>query len=585
MKNKNILRIANEFKKEAVVPFWMWNDKLEKEKLKRQLLEIKEKGMNQVIIHPRFGLETPYLSEEWFDAVGFVLEEAASNKMKIWIYDELNWPSGYAGGKLLKKDPNLCGKHLVKTSKGYKVKKTSWKPAYSTDRYIDVLNPETTNSFIDLVYEEYWRRFKKYFGKVIVGFFTDEPGMYNNFADSDPNSIPWTENLPKHFKKINGYSLEKSLDFIFENQGHRSIEIRIDYWKTISKLYQESYFKPIQEWCHKRGVLFIGHVLTEEDMVNTARTQGNFFATMKYLDFAGYDLLSQLEPSALITSNLANSARKVFNLYGVTAETFGVFGWDLTRKEMDEVVKWQAQQGLTVLIPHALFYSLRGERYHDCPPSFMAHKFWRNFDKFVKSTKRVFQDTKLKKPKTAIYYPIESVWGYLSPGDTKQAYTIDKAFQAASFACFNINVEFDYLPDFSIENDSLDNYKFLILPKSEIISIKVLEKISQFIQKGGKVICMCGKPKFASKVSEQKRLKNLWKEIEKSVLYIDLPNAAPNQTVKSNFKVFIKNLLTKNLSPIWYARGIRVAKKFGYKKAIRLNKITGIENQLKLLLR
>ena len=46
MKEKELERIADSFKKEAVVPFWMWNDKLEKETLLHQLREIKTKGMN-----------------------------------------------------------------------------------------------------------------------------------------------------------------------------------------------------------------------------------------------------------------------------------------------------------------------------------------------------------------------------------------------------------------------------------------------------------------------------------------------------------------------------------------------------------
>lgn len=179
----------------------MWNDKLEKVKLSQQLQEIRERGMNQVIIHPRFGLETPYLTDEWFETVGFVVNEAEKSGMKLWIYDELNWPSEYTGGGVLRSNPELCAKHLVQLAGSYEVRDTSWKPAYSDDKYIDVLNPDATDSFIEVVYEEYWKRFKEHFGTTIVGFFTDEPGMYNNFADSDLGSIPWTDKLPAFFQK------------------------------------------------------------------------------------------------------------------------------------------------------------------------------------------------------------------------------------------------------------------------------------------------------------------------------------------------------------------------------------------------
>jgi hypothetical protein len=97
----------NIFKKEAVVPFWMWNDKLDVNKLKKQLVEIKTKGINQVIIHPRWGLPKKYyLSKEWFKVVSNILNFARKNNIGIWIYDELNWPSGTAGGKILDNHPN-----------------------------------------------------------------------------------------------------------------------------------------------------------------------------------------------------------------------------------------------------------------------------------------------------------------------------------------------------------------------------------------------------------------------------------------------------------------------------------------------
>ena len=585
MKRRNITAIAEEFRNEAVVPFWMWNDKLERKKLSLQLQEIKERGMNQVIIHPRFGLETPYLSEKWFEMMEFVINEARKNGMKLWIYDELNWPSGYAGGEVLKKNPELCAKHLVHSAEGYKVKHTSWKPAYSEDRYIDVLNPEATDSFIKIVHDEYWHRFGKHFGDTILGFFTDEPGMYNNFANSDSGSIPWTDKLPTFFEALNGYPLEPVLDFIFETEGQKTVEARNDYWNTVSHLYQESYFKRLQEWCHKKGVAFIGHVLMEEDMVNTVKTQGNFFATMEYLDFAGYDLLGRLEPKALIAAKLASSASKVYNLYGVTAETFGIFGWNLTEAEMERVVEWQAEQGLDVLIPHALYYSLRGERYNDCPPSFMAEKYWSRFDKFVKSSREKLATKNNRRTSVAIYYPIETVWGYLSPDNTMDAEKVDYAFQTASYACSNIDVDFNYLPASSLIDDELLNYRFLILPKTEVLSLSVMKKIGKFVKTGGKVICIGGSPKFANKVSEQIAVEKLWKKIKSLTIFIDLQSQSSGQLFLKQIKSNIKNFLQQTLPLIWLARGMRLAKKLGYERSVGVNQITGIELQLKSILK
>ena len=55
--------------KPTALPFWSWNDKLEKDKLIRQIREMKEDGYGGFFMHARSGLKTEYLGEEWFDCV------------------------------------------------------------------------------------------------------------------------------------------------------------------------------------------------------------------------------------------------------------------------------------------------------------------------------------------------------------------------------------------------------------------------------------------------------------------------------------------------------------------------------------
>ena len=79
--------------------------------------------------------------------------------MGIWIYDELNWPSGYAGGKVIKKNPEFQAMNLVMNNGSFEKRKSNWKPAYFDGYYIDVLNPKAVRAFIEEVYEQYWQRF------------------------------------------------------------------------------------------------------------------------------------------------------------------------------------------------------------------------------------------------------------------------------------------------------------------------------------------------------------------------------------------------------------------------------------------
>ena len=93
------------------LPFWSWNDKLDPKMLRKQIQNMHELGMNGFFMHARSGLETDYLSEEWYTAIKESIDEANRLGMEPWSYDENGWPSGFAGGKLLE-DPNNHAKFL-----------------------------------------------------------------------------------------------------------------------------------------------------------------------------------------------------------------------------------------------------------------------------------------------------------------------------------------------------------------------------------------------------------------------------------------------------------------------------------------
>ena len=50
------------------IPFWSWNDRLEDDELRHQIRVMKSLGMSGFFMHARGGLETEYLSDDWFHA-------------------------------------------------------------------------------------------------------------------------------------------------------------------------------------------------------------------------------------------------------------------------------------------------------------------------------------------------------------------------------------------------------------------------------------------------------------------------------------------------------------------------------------
>ena len=87
-------------------PFWAWNCELNREELLAEIEIMKEMGMGGFHMHPRAGMSTKYLSDDFMALIKECNEKAISEGMLSWLYDEDKWPSGFAGGYVTKKPEN-----------------------------------------------------------------------------------------------------------------------------------------------------------------------------------------------------------------------------------------------------------------------------------------------------------------------------------------------------------------------------------------------------------------------------------------------------------------------------------------------
>jgi hypothetical protein len=100
--NNNYLQLKSQFfnppSEYRSAPLWDWNEQISKEGISFQMEEFKKAGIGGVFVHPRPGLLTEYLSNEWFELFDFTVQKGRELDMKVWIYDENSYPSGFAGG-------------------------------------------------------------------------------------------------------------------------------------------------------------------------------------------------------------------------------------------------------------------------------------------------------------------------------------------------------------------------------------------------------------------------------------------------------------------------------------------------------
>ncbi|MCR8635119.1 glycosylhydrolase-like jelly roll fold domain-containing protein [Paenibacillus radicis (ex Xue et al. 2023)] len=96
------------------IPFWFWNDELNKNELIRQIHDLKSKEVMGFVLHPRMGLprSQPYLSESFMELVEAAVLEAEAQGMTVILYDEGMYPSGAANGLVVKANPEYASRGL-----------------------------------------------------------------------------------------------------------------------------------------------------------------------------------------------------------------------------------------------------------------------------------------------------------------------------------------------------------------------------------------------------------------------------------------------------------------------------------------
>ena len=94
-------------------PFWFWNDRLSENEIRWQISQMSEQGIRGFFIHPRQGLQQPYLSDAFFDMVEIAIDAAEQHGMLVHLYDEYPYPSGIAGGEVTEGNPHFQGTRLT----------------------------------------------------------------------------------------------------------------------------------------------------------------------------------------------------------------------------------------------------------------------------------------------------------------------------------------------------------------------------------------------------------------------------------------------------------------------------------------
>ena len=253
-------------------PYFGMNGPVTIESLAKDLDTMKAMGFHAVTAQAGGGMSATYLSPEYFAFFKQFALEAKKRDMKVWIVDDIGYPSGFAGGKFAKSPlsmqaltiaeriPVAAGASVKQSvgpdtvavtavsSSGEKIAiplnagaidwtapsgkgdwtvmvvehvfrtsptKSDTNPTHQKDSsqpLEDYLNPEATAAYLESTHESYYKAMPELFGTTIMGFRGDEP-------DYSISGLPWTPAFFDKFQQVKGYDIRPYLAAILASQG------------------------------------------------------------------------------------------------------------------------------------------------------------------------------------------------------------------------------------------------------------------------------------------------------------------------------------------------------------------------------
>jgi hypothetical protein len=549
----------------------------------------------------RFARGTPgtkgveFLSPEYFKLYDAGMQQAKKDGLEVVLYDDYSFPTGTAGGLLYSQFPQYTAKSLnmaeqditgpakvdVAIPQGIymgsvlmnrdthelvdvsdrgkaghlitQVPKGNWKAMafYLVEgkaTVVDYLDPKAMTAFISLTYDRYAQYLGKYFGNLITQTFYDEPSMHH--ADR-----MWTPDFNAAFQKRYGYSPMKYYPALWYDIGPQTAAARDALFGFRATLYEENFVKRLDDWCREHNIQFGGHT-DQEEPANPTPLTGDLIKMFKYQTIPTVDDIWWYGRSN-VSYKIVTSAGFNYDHRILRAETYAAYR-GLTDKIAFQVAMDQYAMGINSQVPARtvqpkraelndyvgrLSYMLQGGR-HVADVAVLYP---------IDSLHAIFQNA------GGVQFPLAS--GEKAPQIMEEAAAREGGpapgadYQNVGEDLFRASrVDYTYLhPEVLVDNCTIDHgklilnnkenreeYKVLIVPAGDTLSVTAAKKIKEFYDQGGSVIATEQLPTRSAEFGKDREVQQI---------IGDIFGIAPDEPSKADLKRIQDR---QNLYVFWY---------------------------------
>ncbi|MEW6128027.1 MAG: glycosyl hydrolase [Acidobacteriota bacterium] len=321
---------------------------------------------------------------------------------------------------------------------------------------------------------------------------------YAIFCDSlEVYNSDWTPDLLEEFQKRRGYDLKPHLPALVVSTGEHTADIRRDWGRTLSELFNERFLIPLHDWAKRQQT----RLRVQSYGVPAVRLSSN-----AHLDLSEGE---GVQWRGLSTTRWASSASHIYDRKVTSSE---IWTWlhspSFRATPLD--VKAEADrhflQGINQLIGHGWPYTPEGIaypgwRFYAAGVFNEKNPWWVVMPEVSSYLQRLSFLMRQGRPANdvAIYLPNDDAWSRFSNGKIHLVEVLREMLgQNLIPSVLGAGFNFDFFDDDSfkqigrVENGSLvlgeQKYRAVILPNVENIPLDTLEKLQALARGGGVLI-------------------------------------------------------------------------------------------------
>jgi hypothetical protein len=333
---------------------------------------------------------------------------------------------------------------------------------------------------------------------------------YSVFCDSlEVYNQDWTDDFLAEFQKRRGYDLKPYLPALVMDIGPKTADIRYDWGRTITELFNDRFMIPMQAWAKRNGTRF--------------RIQGYglppaAISSNKWTD------ISDGEGAQWKVVRAARWASSANHIYGRNITSSETWTWlhspvfRATPLDLKAEADIHFLQGINQLIGHGWAYTppqieYPGWRFYAAGIYDEKNPWWVVMPDLAAYLQRMSWLMRQGEPvnDVALYLPNADAYAHFTPGkvhliDAERELVGDKIMPAIFEAGYNL----DFFDDQMLTTDTkrlLERHSVVALPGIERMQLESLKRIESYVRAGGIVVATRRLPAIAPgvKVTDAER--------------------------------------------------------------------------------